>query len=85
MVMLQFMKGSFTTLQYLFTENKSAMKFFYLYQTHIKGRLRRFSGAEVITSKAPKDDLVCKEETYLIRLSILPLTRLSLSSNAACL
>lgn len=69
MVMPQFIKGSFTILQYLLTRNMPPMEFCYLYQTRIKGRLRKFSGAEVITSKPPKDDLVRKEETYLIRLS----------------
>lgn len=69
MVTPQFTKGSFTMLQYLLTRNKPPMKFCYLYQTPIKGGLRKFSSSEVITSKPPKDDLVPKEETYLIRLS----------------
>lgn len=34
----------------------------------IKGGLRKFSGAEVITSKPPKGDLA-RKKTYLIRLS----------------
>lgn len=69
MVTPQFTKGFFTIVQYLLTRHKPPMKFCYLYQMRTKGRLRKFSGAEVITSKPPKDDLVRKEETYLIRLS----------------
>lgn len=69
MVTSQFIKGCLAILQYLLTRNKTPMKFCYLYQIHIKGGLRKFSGAEVTTSKPPKDNLVPKEETYLLRLS----------------
>lgn len=69
MVTPQFIKGSFMILWYLLSRNKPPMKLCYLHQTHIKDRLKKFSGAEVMTSKPPKDDLVRQEETYLIRLS----------------